>query len=246
MRHRMSSLELDLRFALTEPWTVLFGPSGSGKTTVLRAIAGLMRPDRGKIILQPLQRAIETLLDTDAEVFVPAHRRAVRFSAQSTALFPQMTVQENIAYGAKSQSDGTSAASLVEDALERFQLRRLVAKMPREMSGGEQQRVALVRAVTAAACLGPGTLLLLDEPFAGLDLRMRDELLGELRPWLGLMGVPVLSVTHDVGEAFQLGAEVIKIADGRVVQQGPVNEALAEERRRLMEQLRDGSAISGA
>jgi molybdate transport system ATP-binding protein len=96
----------------------------------------------------------------------------------------------------------------------------------------------VVRAATSAVSLGPGTLLLLDEPFTGLDLARQEELLGELRDWLADENVPVLSVTHDVGEAFQLGAEIIRIADGKVAAQGPVAEVLAEDRRRVMEQLR--------
>jgi molybdate transport system ATP-binding protein len=237
IKHRQGALTLDMAFTLREPWTVLFGPSGSGKTTVLRAVAGLVKPETGRIV----SRGTEVFLDTEAKVFVPAYRRAVRFSAQSAALFPQMTVRENIAYGARSGSDSAGVASVVEDALDRFGLRALAMKHPRALSGGERQRVAVVRAVTAAVCLGPGTLVLLDEPFTGLDLRLRDELLGKLQSWLGQMEVPVLSVTHDVGEAFQLAAEVIKIADGSLVQQGPVTEVLAAERRSLMEQLRAGT-----
>jgi molybdate transport system ATP-binding protein len=105
------------------------------------------------------------------------------------------------------------------------------------LSGGERQRVAIARAATAAVSLGEGSVLLLDEPFTGQDVRLRDELIEELRGWLVLMERPVLSVTHDVGETFQLGTEVIKIAEGRVVQQGPVAQVLAEERERLLEQL---------
>jgi molybdate transport system ATP-binding protein len=105
------------------------------------------------------------------------------------------------------------------------------------LSGGERQRVAIARAATAAVSLGQGSILLLDEPFTGQDVRLRDELIEELRGWLAFMERPVLSVTHDVGETFQLGTEVIKIADGRVVQQGPVAEVLAEDRERLLDQL---------
>jgi len=241
IKHRQGALALDVAFVLREPWTVLFGPSGSGKTTVLRTVAGLVHPDTGRIVSQARLGGAEVYLDTEAKVFVPAYRRAVRFSAQSATLFPQMTVQENIAYGAASRNDGTSAASVVEKALDLFGLRPMARKRPGALSGGERQRVAVVRAVTAAVCLGPGTLVLLDEPFTGLDLRLRDEMLGRLQPWLVQMELPVLSVTHDVGEAFQLGAEVIKIADGGLVQQGPVTEVLAEERRSLMEQLRAGT-----
>jgi molybdate transport system ATP-binding protein len=242
MKHRQGVLSLEVAFALAESWTMLFGPSGSGKTTVLRAIAGLMRPEAGRIVLEGQQ----VFLDTRAKIFVPAYRRPVRYTAQSAALFPRMTVRENVAYGARDISsedrDRSSAGSILEEALERFRLSALAEKYPRALSGGERQRVALVRAVTAAACLGPGTLLLLDEPFTGMDVRLRSELLEELRPWLAQREVPVLSVTHDVGEAFQLGAEVIKIEDGCVVRQGPVAEVLMEERRRVMGQFGEKTA----
>jgi molybdate transport system ATP-binding protein len=162
----------------------------------------------------------------------------VRVAGQGAALFPHLTVRENIAFGARSQTDGTTAAGIVEEATTRFQLSGLTEKLPSMLSGGERQRVAIARAATAAVSRSGGSILLLDEPFTGQDARLRDELIEELRSWLGLMGRPVLSVTHDVGEAFQLGTEVIKIADGRVVQQGTVGEVLAEERQRLIEQLR--------
>jgi molybdate transport system ATP-binding protein len=105
------------------------------------------------------------------------------------------------------------------------------------LSGGERQRVAIARAATAAVSLHSGSILLLDEPFTGQDVQLRDELIEELRGWLALAGRPVLSVTHDVGEAFQVDTEVIKIAEGRVIQQGPVAEVLSGERERLLEQL---------
>jgi molybdate transport system ATP-binding protein len=110
-------------------------------------------------------------------------------------------------------------------------------RMPAELSGGEAQKAAVARAVASAAIGLERNVLLLDEPFNGLDLRVRDELLIRLRDWLAVWKIPVLSVTHDVAEAFQLGAEVIKLAEGRVVAQGPVEVVLAEERARLLAQL---------
>jgi molybdate transport system ATP-binding protein len=232
MQHRVGTLALDVAFELTQPWTVLFGPSGSGKTTVLRTIAGFIHPDAGKIVCRAT-----VLVDRAAKIFVPAHERPVRSAGQSARLFPNLTVIENIEYGVKSRGDG-SAATLIDDVLERFRLRALSHKYPQELSGGERQRVAVIRAATSAVSLGPGTLLLLDEPFNGLDLPRQEELRAELRDWLVDLKVPVLSVTHDIGEAFHLGAEVIKIADGKVAAQGPVADVLAEERHRLMDQLR--------
>jgi molybdate transport system ATP-binding protein len=236
VQHRLGALELDVAFTLTQPWTVLFGPSGSGKTTVLRAIAGFVRPDAGRITSCFYGRDF-VITDTAKRIFVKPHERSVRVAGQGAALFPHLTVRENIAFGARSQTDGTTAARIVEEAIARFQLPGLAEKSPTMLSGGERQRVAIARAATAAVSLGEGSILLLDEPFTGQDARLRDELIEELRGWLALMERPVLSVTHDVGETFQLGTEVIKIADGRVVRQGPVAEVLAEERERLLEQL---------
>jgi molybdate transport system ATP-binding protein len=236
LRHRLGALEVDIAFALTQPWTVLFGPSGSGKTTVLRAIAGFVEPDSGRIASYFDGREL-VMTDTAKRIFMKPYHRSVRVAGQGAALFPHLTVRENIAFGARSQRDGTTVAGIVEEAATRFQLRGLNEKLPSMLSGGERQRVAIARAATAAVSLGSGSILLLDEPFTGQDVGLRDELIEELRGWLALARCPMLSVTHDVGEAFQLGTEVIKIAEGRVVQQGPVTEVLAEERTRLLEQL---------
>jgi len=231
MQHRQGTLAFDAAFQLTEPWTVLFGPSGSGKTTILRAIAGLMRPAEGRIVLG----SAAALFDSAEGIDIPAYRRGVRLAAQVATLFPKMTVRANVAYGVPSGSEG-----IVDEALRRFRLEGLAEAVPWKLSGGERQRVAVVRAAASAATLAGGGLLLLDEPFAGLDLQLRDELLEELRSWLAAMKVPVLSVTHDVGEAFQLGAEVIRLSDGKILRQGPVGVVLREERERLMEQLSRG------
>lgn len=149
-----------------------------------------------------------------------------------------MTIRENVSYGVgkDSKADGHK---LVDEVLGLFCLGAFAERMPHDLSGGERQKVLVARAAASAVTEGK-KLLLLDEPFNGLDLRVRDELLEQLRQWLGRWKTPVLSVTHDVGEAFQLGAEVIKLADGRVVQQGPVATVLAEERTRLIEQLVNG------
>lgn len=235
MKHRVGGVSLDVAFTLTQPWTVLFGPSGSGKTTVLRAIAGFVRPDEAQIT-----SGATMLIDTRARVFIPPHRRPIRSAAQTARLFPQQSVRENLMYGHGWISNPADAADIVDQVLALFRLNELADRRPGELSGGERQRVSVARAVVSATTYsGPGqVLLLLDEPFTGLDALLRNELLRGLREWLARWKVPVLSVTHTLGEAFQLGAEVIKIADGHVVQQGPVEVALAEERRRLLEQLR--------
>jgi molybdate transport system ATP-binding protein len=240
-KHRMGAVSLDVRFALTQPWTVLFGPSGSGKTTILRSIAGFVRPDSGRIT-----SGAEVLFDAAAKVFVPAYKRPFRCAGQTARLFPHQTVRWNLVYGSGRTSKPADAMDVAEQFMTSFRLQGLADRMPADLSGGERQRALVARAVVAAITFdGPGRpLLLLDEPFSGLDIAMRDELLAELQEWMKKWKIPVLSVTHSVGEAFQLAAEVVKIADGRVVRQGPVADVLIEERRRLMRQLGAESPVS--
>ncbi len=236
VRHRIGPLDLDVDFDLTQPWTILFGASGSGKTTILRAMAGLLQPNEAAISLSGFGRPV-VVVDTKAGTFVPADQRCTRLAAQQATLFPHMTVRENIAFGARLTSDGTTQKEFVDAAVDQFHLGDLAALVPAELSGGQRQRVAIARTVTSAVSLMGGAILLLDEPFSGLDVPLRDSLIDDLRKMLTVYRIPVLSVTHDVAEAFQLGAEVIRCWS--VVEQGPVEVVLAEERRRLLMQLRE-------
>jgi molybdate transport system ATP-binding protein len=231
MRHRVGAVTLDVNFRLTHPWTVLFGPSGSGKTTVLRAIAGFVRPEAGRI-----EFSSGAWFDTSANVFVPAHKRAVRSAGQMARLFPHMTMRRNIGYGS---GPGQNVGEIAEEVMISFGLRELAERMPQDLSGGERQRASVARALVSAITFegAQRPLLLLDEPLAGLDVAMRDRMVMELKQWTQRWKIPVLSVTHALGEAFLLQAEVVKIADGQVVQHGPVGEVLAEERLQLLRQL---------
>ncbi len=235
LRHRVGALDLAIDLELTQPWTILFGPSGSGKTTILRTIAGLIRPDEGRVVLRRADKAeSQTATDTAGKIFVPPHLRWVRWSAQTPALFPNLTVSQNLQFGLGTLADADNAApNTLEEALERFRLTPLSQAYPASLSGGERQRVAVARAALAA----DGRLLMLDEPFSGLDARLRDALLDDLRRFLRLTGTPVISVTHDLGEAFQLADEVIQIAEGRVIARGTAEVVLAAERTRLLAQL---------
>lgn len=219
IRRRLGELALNATFHATAPWTVLFGPSGSGKSTILRAIAGLLRPSEGTVDL------FDKLVSGPG-VWVPAHRRPIRWCGQEAALFPQRTVKANLAMGLGVDERGS--VDELEHALDVFGLRSLESAYPAELSGGQRQKVSVARAAIGAR----GCLLLLDEPFSGLDAAVRDDLRAGLRIWRG--ETPVISVTHDVGEAFLLGAEVVRIREGRVVAQGPVPEVLALERKRLL------------
>ncbi len=232
-RHRIGSLAMDVSFKTSAPWTVLFGASGSGKSTILRVVAGLERPDQGKnkggtqrdaeVARRDAEGCFVKLMGrvvSGAAVWVPAHERPVRWAGQAAMLMPHKTALQNVAMG------GGLRETL--DAVRHFDLGDVWGKRPGELSGGQSQMVSVIRAAAGAR----GRILLLDEPFAGLDAKVRDELIVNLRSWLG--DTPVVSVTHDVGEAFLLGAEVVRIAEGRVVAQGPVGEVLAEERKRLL------------
>lgn len=237
IQHRMGGLSLDVGFELTKPWTVLFGPSGSGKTTILRTIAGFVRPDAGRIVCAPPNRV---LLDTNANIFIPAHERPVRSAAQSARLFPNRSVGENVAYGMVWKSHPEDERQALSEVMDLMRLTTLSGRGTADLSGGERQRVSVARAVAAAVAFGGvgKSMLLLDEPFAGLDSMLRDELAAGLRGSLLRWKIPVLSVSHDVGECYLLGAEVVRIAEGKVIEQGPVEAVLADERERLLHRLR--------
>jgi len=173
IRHRLGALVLEVDFHLTQRWTVLFGPSGSGKTTILRAIAGLLRPDYGRIVstVHPGTEREQsfTLVDSEAGIYLPAHQREVRLAPQQTALFPHLSVRDNVTYGVQLSGRGPDQSvgddQSIRDLLDTFQIAALAVKRPGQLSGGEAQRVNLARAVAT----GGGRLLLLDEPFTGMD-----------------------------------------------------------------------------
>ncbi len=228
IEHQIGSLSIDMSFAVHAQWTVLFGPSGSGKSTALRAIAGLVVPDRGRISVFG-----ETVSNSEIRLYKAPAQRAIRWAGQRTALFPRKTVRWNLAMGMGKDEEfsGRLWIDELERAIEVFRLETLADKYPAELSGGERQKVSIVRAAIGAR----RKILLLDEPFSGLDADVREDVIESLQLWLG--GTPILSVTHDVGEAFLLNAEIVKLSEGRIVQQGPVATVLADERARLLAQL---------
>jgi molybdate transport system ATP-binding protein len=232
--HRVGTLEIDVSFKLKQRSTIIFGPSGSGKTTILRAICGLTRPASGSIVCRTT-----VLSDAGASIFVPTHLRPVRLAGQAPHLFPHLTLQQNLLFGAGWPSKPLDQSQIVGEIMEIFRITALHGNKPHELSGGEQQRASVARALVSATTWDTPDrpVLLLDEPFSGLESTLRDNVVRDLQVWVTRWKIPVLSVTHDVAEAFQLGPEVIKIAEGKVVEQGPVEVVLAEERRRLMEQL---------
>jgi len=199
------------------PVTVLFGPSGSGKTTVLRALAGLDRPEAGSIAFGE-----ERWFDAASGLHLPPQARGVGLLFQEYALFPHLSVAANLAYGLHRLPRPARQARVAELA-GRFGIEGLLERRPAELSGGQRQRVALARALAPRP-----RLLLLDEPLSALDAPTREALRGELRHLLEQAGVPALVVTHDRVEALALGDRLAVLVDGAVRQVGPVHEVFSE------------------
>ena len=240
LRHCIGSLQIDINFELTQPWTILFGPSGSGKSTILRAITGLFKPDFAVIFSNPREVSQSkdglALVDTGKGIWLPPHKRGIALASQKPALFPHMTVLQNILFGypgVGSPGEKDYLEDLTASIPKLFRIEHLLHRRPNQLSGGEVQRVNLARATMVRGI----RILLLDEPFTGLDFPLRDELIADLRVWQDRFKIPILSVTHDVAEAIQLAADVITISDGKMVRQGAASEVLAEEKRRLLDQL---------
>lgn len=196
--------------------TALVGASGCGKSTVLRCLAGLDAPQSGRVSFGD-----QTWFDAELRVDLPPQSRGIGFLFQEYALFPHLTVLENIGFGLR----GARAAQRRErvgELLATLQLEGLGARYPHELSGGQQQRVALARSVA----LRP-RLLLLDEPLSALDTPTRAELRSQLRSLLEAWSIPTIVVTHDAGEVRSLAHHVVVLCDGQVRQQGPTADVFA-------------------
>ena len=219
---RIGSFELDTHWEVGPGSVmVLFGPSGAGKSTTLRAIAGLVRPVRGRV-----EAGGRLLYDSESGVWMPAHRRRVGYLTQQYHLFPHLRVLDNIKYGLARRrvaENSPTTGTRVEELMEAFRLEGLEQRYPWELSGGQQQRVALARALAPAP-----DLLLLDEPFAALDGELRRTVRRELRSVLSRAPVPAILVTHDREEALALGDAVQVIDGGRPVSYGPPLEVLGQ------------------
>ena len=202
---------LDVAFDTGSGITALLGPSGAGKTLTLRAVAGLLRPDSGRIALGD-----EVLFDRVARIDVPARARRVGYVFQHYALFPHLSVAQNVGYGVHAMSRPDRAARVAE-MLDLIGLPDIGPRRPRTLSGGQQQRVALARA------LGPHpSVLLLDEPLAALDAPLRQRLGAELRALHERTRTPMVLVTHDPDEAARVADRVVRLDAGQVTAIGPM------------------------
>jgi molybdate transport system ATP-binding protein len=201
------SLELD--FQATSGVTVLFGPSGSGKTLTLDLIAGFVRPDDGRILLDD-----EILFDGSAGVSLPPQARNCGYVFQNYALFPHMTLRQNLEFAAE-RRPRLERHRRVNEMLEKFRLVDAAGRRPHEVSGGQRQRCSIARAL-----IGAPKLLLFDEPGQGLDAPLRTEFWEVLRQVRADFKTPMLLVTHSLDECFELGEEMLVLREGRLVQSG--------------------------
>ncbi|HVT97125.1 MAG TPA: ATP-binding cassette domain-containing protein [Acidobacteriaceae bacterium] len=230
IRHRQGRFTLDASFSLPGAWTVIFGPSGAGKTTLLRVLAGLSCPTSGRIRFEG-----RTLLDTAANIDVPAGKRSIGFVTQQPALFPHLTARQNIAFGIQ-HLDRDRRTARVDEMLQLFGAESLADQPAPQLSGGERKRVALARALAPAP-----DLLLLDEPLAGLDDTSAHDILARLLSLQGSAQVRIAYVSHDLAEIWRLPAEVVCLESGCVTAVGPLQQVLASHRDRLLQQLRPPS-----
>ena len=212
---RLPDFTLDVEWTAGGGVAALFGPSGAGKTLTLQCMAGLLRPDAGRIVVDG-----RVLFDTASGADVPPQSRRVGYVFQGYALFPHLTVADNVGFGLRGRSRAERTRRAAE-VIGRLGLDGLERRYPRELSGGQRQRVALGRALA----IDPA-LLLLDEPLSALDAPLRRTLRDELRAVLSEWGTAAVVVTHDFTEAYRLGDRIVVYEGGRVVQSAPRAELL--------------------
>jgi molybdate transport system ATP-binding protein len=206
---------LDLNFCAAPGFTILFGASGAGKTTLLDCVAGLLTPDSGRIAVNG-----RVLFDSKDHLNVPVAKRGVGYVIQELALFPHLTVQQNAEYGLAHLSRA-ERSQRVAAMLQEFRIGHLRGHFPGSVSGGERQRVALVRTLVTDP-----SVLLLDEPLAALDAPTKSRILDDLRRWNQAHRVPILYVTHSREEVLALGDDVLVLDHGRMIAQGTPHQVL--------------------
>lgn len=210
-----TAFSLDVEFTANPGFSILFGPSGAGKTTLLDCIAGLLTPDAERIVVGD-----RVLFDAAQGMNEPPSRRNIGYVFQDLALFPHLTVEENVEYGLAHlpRRERQQRAAAVLDS---FRIRQLARRRPKGISGGERQRVALARALVTDP-----QVLLLDEPLAALDAATKSRIVDDLRAWNQGHGIPILYVTHSREEVFALGERVLVLDRGRIVAEGTPHEVL--------------------
>jgi molybdate transport system ATP-binding protein len=209
------SFTLDVSLDVPPGITIVFGASGSGKSTLLKSIAGLVVPEGGRITV-----GSHRLFDSEHSIALPPWQRNVGFVFQHLALFPHLTVRQNLVFGLLARPD-RGAPGQVDQIASRFHIDHLLDRKPGSISGGERQRVALARALVTEP-----QVLLLDEPLSALDHATQSRIIEDLRVWIGTREIPILYVTHAHREVFALGERVIVLERGRVIASGTPHEVI--------------------
>ncbi|MGV8987088.1 MAG: molybdenum ABC transporter ATP-binding protein [Cypionkella sp.] len=234
LSHRFAGFALDVAFEAPAGVTALFGPSGSGKTSIVNAVAGLLRPDRGCIT-----SGVQVLLDTEARINLPPQRRRIGYVFQDARLFPHLNVRQNLLYGRwfAAKTDGVDFDRVVT----MLDIARLLSRRPATLSGGERQRVAIGRALLANP-----QILLMDEPLAALDDARKAEILPYIEQLRDQTRIPILYVSHSVSEIARLAGSVVLLEAGRVLRTGTVAEVFSDPSVVSAVGLRDAGSVIDA
>ena len=215
---KLDGFTLRAAFTAGNTSTALLGASGCGKSMTLRCIAGIVKPDRGRIVLDG-----RVLFDSDRHIDLPPQQRGVGLLFQNYALFPNMTVEQNILCGLKAEKDPAARRAACAEMLRAMRLEALAKRFPAQLSGGQQQRTALARIL-----VGKPRILMLDEPFSALDSYLREEVEGEVGSLLASFAGTALLVTHNRDEAYRLCKEMIVLNEGQVLRAGTTKAVFAD------------------
>lgn len=217
VQHRFEGFDLDVDFTAPPGLTVLFGPSGSGKSAVISAVAGLLRPDRARIVVNGT-----ALCESASRLWLPPQRRGLGYVFQDSRLFPHLSVRQNLRYGMRFAPRAAPREELAR-VVDMLGIGALLERRPARLSGGEKQRVAIGRALLASP-----RLILADEPLAALDGARKSEILPYFERLRDETDIPVLYVTHSPAEVARLATTVVALEAGRVARQGPAVEVLGD------------------
>ena len=217
---KLDGFTLRAEFSAGDIATALLGASGCGKSMTLRCIAGIVKPDSGRIVLDG-----QVLFDSEQHIDLPPQQRGAGLLFQNYALFPNMTVEQNILCGLKAEKDRAARQARCAEMLRAMRLEKLARRYPAQLSGGQQQRTALARIL-----VGNPRILMLDEPFSALDSYLREEVEGEVGSLLSGFDGTALLVTHNRDEAYRLCPEMVVLDSGRVLRTGHTRDVFADPR----------------